>query len=65
MTGMATSHREDGGADPCHRADRPPAKWIVAIAQKAERLQKGLPVLAPHGPLRRSVGLFDAYSGIN
>jgi biopolymer transport protein TolQ len=57
------SHREDGGLIPgaTARIDR---SMDVAIAKEAERLQKGLPVLATTGSTAPFVGLFGTVFGI-
>ncbi|UWR23378.1 protein TolQ [Sulfitobacter sp. S190] len=57
------SHREDGGLIPgaTARIDR---SMDVAIAKEAERLQKGLPVLATTGSTAPFIGLFGTVIGI-
>ncbi|MEQ6248655.1 protein TolQ [Sulfitobacter sp. HNIBRBA3233] len=63
MTEWRRSHREDGGLIPgaTARIDR---SMDVAIAKEAERLQKGLPVLATTGSTAPFVGLFGTVFGI-
>lgn len=63
MTEWRRSHREDGGLIPgaTSRIDR---SMDVAIAKEAERLQKGLPVLATTGSTAPFVGLFGTVFGI-
>lgn len=63
MTEWRRSHREDGGLIPgaTARIDR---SMNVAIAKEAERLQKGLPVLATTGSTAPFVGLFGTVFGI-
>ncbi len=63
MTEWRRSHREDGGLIPgaTARIDR---SMDVAIAKEAERLQKGLPVLATVGSTAPFVGLFGTVFGI-
>jgi biopolymer transport protein TolQ len=57
------SHRDDGGLIPgaTARIDR---SMDVAIAKEAERLQKGLPVLATIGSTAPFIGLFGTVFGI-
>jgi len=63
MTEWRRSHREDGGLIPgaTARIDR---SMNVAISKEAERLQKGLPVLATTGSTAPFVGLFGTVFGI-
>ncbi|MEH6519687.1 protein TolQ [Sulfitobacter sp.] len=63
MTEWRRSHREDGGLIPgaTARIDR---SMDVAISKEAERLQKGLPVLATTGSTAPFVGLFGTVFGI-
>tara|TARA_R110002020_G_scaffold52767_6_gene148021 strand:+ start:2990 stop:3685 length:696 start_codon:yes stop_codon:yes gene_type:complete len=63
MTEWRRSHRDDGGLIPgaTARIDR---SMDVAIAKEAERLQKGLPVLATTGSTAPFVGLFGTVFGI-
>ena len=63
MTEWRRSHREDGGLIPgaTARIDR---SMDVAIAKEAERLQKGLPVLATTGSTAPFIGLFATVFGI-
>ncbi|MDG1068825.1 MAG: protein TolQ [Sulfitobacter sp.] len=63
MTEWRRSHREDGGLIPgaTARIDR---SMDVAIAKEAERLHKGLPVLATTGSTAPFVGLFGTVFGI-
>jgi len=63
MTEWRRSHREDGGLIPgaTARIDR---SMDVAIAKEAERLQKGLPVLATTGSTAPFIGLFGTVFGI-
>ncbi len=63
MTEWRRSHREDGGLIPgaTARIDR---SMDVAIAKEAERLQKGLPVLATTGSTAPFIGLFGTVIGI-
>jgi biopolymer transport protein TolQ len=63
MTEWRRSHREDGGLIPgaTARIDR---SMDVAISKEAERLQKGLPVLATVGSTAPFVGLFGTVFGI-
>ncbi len=63
MTEWRRSHREDGALIPgaTARIDR---SMDVAIAKEAERLQKGLPVLATTGSTAPFVGLFGTVFGI-
>ncbi|MBB3992854.1 biopolymer transport protein TolQ [Sulfitobacter undariae] len=63
MVEWQRSHREDGGLIPgaTARIDR---SMDVAIAKEAERLQKGLPVLATTGSTAPFVGLFGTVFGI-
>lgn len=63
MTEWRRSHRDDGGLIPgaTARIDR---SMDVAIAKEAERLQKGLPVLATVGSTAPFVGLFGTVWGI-
>ncbi|MGB3244797.1 MAG: protein TolQ [Sulfitobacter sp.] len=63
MTEWRRSHRDDGGLIPgaTARIDR---SMDVAIAKEAERLQKGLPVLATVGSTAPFVGLFGTVFGI-
>jgi biopolymer transport protein TolQ len=63
MTEWRRSHREDGGLIPgaTARIDR---SMNVAIAKEAERLHKGLPVLATTGSTAPFVGLFGTVFGI-
>ncbi|MCX7567571.1 protein TolQ [Sulfitobacter sp. F26169L] len=63
MTEWRRSHREDGGLIPgaTARIDR---SMDVAIAKEAERLEKGLPVLATTGSTAPFVGLFGTVFGI-
>ncbi len=57
------SHRDDGGLIPgaTARIDR---SMDVAIAKEAERLQKGLPILATVGSTAPFIGLFGTVWGI-
>jgi biopolymer transport protein TolQ len=63
MTEWRRSHREDGDLIPgaTARIDR---SMDVAIAKEAEKLQKGLPVLATTGSTAPFVGLFGTVFGI-
>ena len=63
MTEWRRSHREDGGLIPgaTARIDR---SMDGAIAKEAERLQKGLPVLATTGSTAPFIGLFGTVIGI-
>lgn len=63
MTEWRRSHRDDGGliAGAHARIDR---SMDVAIQKEAERLQKGLPVLATVGSTAPFVGLFGTVWGI-
>jgi biopolymer transport protein TolQ len=63
MSEWRRSHRDDGGLIPgaTARIDR---SMDVAIAKEAERLQKGLPVLATVGSTAPFVGLFGTVFGI-
>lgn len=63
MSEWRRSHREDGGLIPgaTARIDR---SMDVAIAKEAERLQKGLPVLATTGSTAPFIGLFGTVFGI-
>ena len=63
MSEWRRSHREDGALIPgaTARIDR---SMDVAIAKEAERLQKGLPVLATVGSTAPFVGLFGTVFGI-
>lgn len=63
MVEWRRSHREDGGLIPgaTARIDR---SMDVAISKEAERLQKGLPVLATVGSTAPFVGLFGTVFGI-
>lgn len=63
MTEWRRSHREDGGLIPgaTARIDR---SMDVAIAKEAERLQKGLTVLATVGSAAPFIGLFGTVIGI-
>ncbi|SFE57078.1 Cell division and transport-associated protein TolQ [Sulfitobacter brevis] len=63
MTEWRRSHRDDGGLIPgaTSRIDR---SMDVAITKEAERLQKGLPVLATVGSVAPFVGLFGTVFGI-
>ncbi|KIN63796.1 MotA/TolQ/ExbB proton channel [Sulfitobacter noctilucicola] len=63
MTEWRRSHREDGGLIPgaTARIDR---SMDVAIAKEADRLQKGLTVLATVGSSAPFIGLFGTVIGI-
>lgn len=63
MTEWRRSHRHDGGMIPgaTARIDR---SMDVAIAKRAEELQKGLPVLATVGSTAPFIGLFGTVFGI-
>ncbi|WP_146344471.1 protein TolQ [Falsiphaeobacter marinintestinus] len=63
MTEWRRSHRDDGGliAGAQARIDR---SMDVAINKEAERLQKGLPVLATVGSTAPFIGLFGTVWGI-
>ena len=63
MTEWQRSHRDDGAliANATSRIDR---SMDVAIAKEAERLQRGLPVLATVGSTAPFVGLFGTVWGI-
>ncbi len=63
MTEWRRSHRDDGGLIPgaTARIDR---SMDVAISKEAEKLQKGLPVLATVGSTAPFVGLFGTVFGI-
>ena len=63
MVEWRRSHRDDGGliAGASARIDR---SMDVAIAKEAEKLQKGLPVLATVGSTAPFVGLFGTVWGI-
>lgn len=63
MSEWRRSHREDGGLIPgaTARIDR---SMDVAIAKEAERLQKGLTVLATVGSAAPFIGLFGTVIGI-
>ena len=63
MSEWRRSHREDGALIPgaTARIDR---SMDVAISKEAERLQKGLPVLATVGSTAPFVGLFGTVFGI-
>lgn len=63
MSEWRRSHRDDGGLIPgaTARIDR---SMDVAIAKQAERLQKGLPVLATIGSTAPFIGLFGTVFGI-
>lgn len=63
MTEWRRSHRDDGGLIPgaTARIDR---SMDVAIAKEAERLQKGLTVLATVGSSTPFIGLFGTVIGI-
>tara|TARA_R110002124_G_C8827559_1_gene504481 strand:- start:38 stop:733 length:696 start_codon:yes stop_codon:yes gene_type:complete len=63
MTEWQRSHRDDGGLIPgaTARIDR---SMDVAIAKEAERLQKGLTVLATVGSSAPFIGLFGTVIGI-
>ncbi|MFD2737962.1 protein TolQ [Sulfitobacter aestuarii] len=63
MTEWRRSHRDDGGLIPgaTARIDR---SMDVAISKEAERLQKGVPVLATIGSTAPFVGLFGTVFGI-
>ena len=63
MTEWRRSHRDDGGLIPgaTARIDR---SMDVAIAKEAERLQKGLTVLATVGSSAPFIGLFGTVIGI-
>ena len=63
MSEWRRSHREDGGLIPgaTARIDR---SMDVAIAKEAERLQKGLTVLATVGSSAPFIGLFGTVIGI-
>ncbi|MGJ8544505.1 MAG: protein TolQ [Sulfitobacter sp.] len=63
MVEWRRSHREDGGLIPgaTARIDR---SMDVTISKEAERLQKGLPVLATVGSTAPFVGLFGTVWGI-
>lgn len=63
MSEWRRSHREDGDLIPgaTARIDR---SMDVAIAKEAEKLQKGLPVLATTGSTAPFVGLFGTVFGI-
>ena len=63
MTEWRRSHRDDGGLIPgaTARIDR---SMDVAIAKEAERLQKGLTVLATVGSAAPFIGLFGTVIGI-
>jgi biopolymer transport protein TolQ len=63
MTEWRRSHREDGGLIPgaTARIDR---SMDVAIAKEADRLQKGLTVLATVGSSAPFIGLFGTVMGI-
>lgn len=63
MTEWRRSHRDDGGLIPgaVSRIDR---NMDVAIAKEAERLQKGLTVLATVGSSAPFIGLFGTVIGI-
>jgi biopolymer transport protein TolQ len=63
MTEWRRSHRDDGGLIPgaSARIDR---SMDVAIAKEAERLQKGLTVLATVGSSAPFIGLFGTVIGI-
>ena len=63
MSEWRRSHREDGALIPgaTARIDR---SMDAAIAKEAERLQKGLPVLATVGSTAPFVGLFGTVFGI-
>ena len=63
MTEWRRSHREDGGLIPGATA-RIERSMDVAIAKEAERLQKGLPVLATTGSTAPFIGLFGTVFGI-
>jgi biopolymer transport protein TolQ len=63
MTEWQRSHRDDGGLIPgaTARIDR---NMDVAVAKEAERLQKGLTVLATVGSSAPFIGLFGTVIGI-
>jgi biopolymer transport protein TolQ len=63
MTEWRRSHRDDGGLIPgaTARIDR---NMDVAVAKEAERLQKGLTVLATVGSSAPFIGLFGTVIGI-
>ena len=63
MVEWRRSHRDDGGLIPGanSRIDR---SMDVAIAKEAERLQKGLPILATIGSTAPFIGLFGTVWGI-
>ncbi|MFT6676332.1 MAG: biopolymer transport protein TolQ [Sulfitobacter sp.] len=63
MTEWRRSHRDDGGLIPgaTARIDR---SMDVAISKEAERLQKGLTVLATVGSSAPFIGLFGTVAGI-
>lgn len=63
MNEWRRSHREDGGLIPGATA-RIERSMDVAIAKEAERLQKGLPVLATTGSTAPFIGLFGTVFGI-
>lgn len=63
MTEWRRSHREDGALIPGATA-RIERSMDVAIAKEAERLQKGLPVLATTGSTAPFIGLFGTVFGI-